>query len=352
MVFNVKSFANGLTKAKFVLLLTCCTYFSSLAQYSCIKVGVLGVPLKVFRVAYEVSFLKHFSASVGYEIGEYRTGTYSDFNSPLYTRNYSVTNGWGIMPEIRYYPFIRNKPAPHGFFIGLHYRYKSLTETFTGKDYSITKPTHTSKDTITITSNGIVSNYGIDVGYKATLKYFSIETLIGFGASQGNWKSPNQRDKIDPLYRASAATFGDAFRLELSVGFVFPKIKANKLKYKDIPSEEADNDNSTDKNAATVIIYRPKSTIGANIKYDLRFKDTVVAQIKDGTYTSITVQDTGWVEFSAKTEDVRSIIVKLQKGRVYYLRCVLTRGFASGLPRLQFMKPIDGDDDVNRLKKN
>jgi len=201
------------------------------AQYSCIKIGVLGAPLKVLRASYELSFLKHFSASIGYEIGEYRTGTYSDFSSPLYTQNYSVTKGWGIMPEIRYYPFIRSKPAPNGFFIGLHYRYKNLSETYTGKDNSITSPTHTSKDTITITSDAIVSNYGIDVGYKATLKHFTIETLIGFGAAQGNWKSPNQRDRIESIYRANAANFGDALRLELSIGFVFPKIKANKIKY-------------------------------------------------------------------------------------------------------------------------
>lgn len=126
------------------------------AQYNVVKVDGLSLLFpnpRVFRPSYERSVGRHFSFLATFETGRYDLGEASAGGGMNMITVYEVT-GWGIMPEVRYYPFTGGrKVAPVGFFIGLHYRYKFLKEDY--NEYGI----H-------VTSRGHSHDLGVNAGYK------------------------------------------------------------------------------------------------------------------------------------------------------------------------------------------
>jgi hypothetical protein len=117
------------------------------------------------------------------------------------------------MPEARYYPFTKRKPAPLGFFVGAHYRYRILQEEYHDNG-------------INITSHGHAHDIGLNAGYKVGAGRFIFDFLAGYGAGGGKWtSSTGDRSMIDSFFRDDFTDFTNFIRLEASVGFTFPKVK-------------------------------------------------------------------------------------------------------------------------------
>lgn len=199
-----------------LLLLISATSFSCFSQYNSIKADILSPfiygELWMYQGSFERNFPQKYSLIVSAGYGKY---SHSFFNSTTGPVEYSSIKGWSLTPEFRYYFFSKKDSYNKGFFSGVHIRYRSLTEKI---DYPF------SDGSVNISTKGSFFDYGLNIGYKNYYKRFLIETLLGYGHIIGNWNQPNERNQISPMFRNE---FSDeptnAIRLEISVGFIFPK---------------------------------------------------------------------------------------------------------------------------------
>ncbi len=201
-----------------ILLLLLITPFSfnCFAQYNSVKVDVLSPiiygDLWMYQGSFERNFPQKFSiiTSVGYgKFGNSLTST------PTGYIEYSSIKGWIFTPEFRYYFFAKRNSYNKGFFSGIHFRYRYLTEKM---DYPYTETP------LKISTKGSFFDYGLNIGYKNHYKRFLLETLLGYGHILGNWNQSNERNQIPSMFRNDfSGEPTNAIRLEISVGFIFPK---------------------------------------------------------------------------------------------------------------------------------
>jgi hypothetical protein len=181
------------------MLFFICLLFAHLAdaQYNVVKIDGLGLitNLPVVRVAYERSLSKILSVGLGIERGKYASTESGSLYGPLYETYKAV--GWGIVPEARLYPFNTYKPAPVGFFIGGHARFRYIKEKGESQ------------------SSGYGVNLGLNTGYKVRMGQVVLDLVTGYGPSFGRLKEDG---------KFSFMEFEDKFRIEVSLGIVFPKI--------------------------------------------------------------------------------------------------------------------------------
>ncbi len=170
---------------------------SSKAQHNVIGIGTNAFSL-VPRVTFERSFFNTASAIIGIEGGKYSSSSAGTTSSMEEYRN---IKGFGLMPEIRYYPLSGNRPAPLGLFIGTHFRYRWLKETYI----------HDSFDEV---ARAKVYDYGFNFGYKFNSDMLSIDFLVGIGKPSGT----------DNFLGSDELDFTNSVRLELNIGFIFPEI--------------------------------------------------------------------------------------------------------------------------------
>lgn len=187
----------------FLFILVNLFAFPSFSQYNVVRADVFGLlsNLPVVRIAYERSLTKAFSVGLGFEAGKYASTSTGSLGGPM-IETYKVT-GWGLVPEIRFYPFNSYKPAPAGFFIGSHYRFRSLKESsdiLQGKEIP----------------RGTAYNFGVNAGYKIRISQFIMDIVLGYGPSGGKWRNGSGEYTFDH--------FEDRMKIEFSLGFVFPKM--------------------------------------------------------------------------------------------------------------------------------
>jgi hypothetical protein len=341
--------ASGSKSSSGFLLLFLLSCFKLSSQHVAAKfdlVGLIPPDTKIIRPSVEVSLSKRFSAQVTFEKGDYNK-TFTQLDNDPRVLVYH-TYGWGIMPEVRYYPFVGIKPAPLGFFVGLHYRYRSLTEKYTGEDYFFSKPYGGySKTYANITTTGKASNFGIDFGYKYNINVVTLELLAGFGAATGQWQTPNEREHINPDVKNDLSGLPNSFRLEVSLGFVLPKVKLDKI-LTDAPSQETET--SDKKEVAQVIIYRKKKFLHRHLSYGLYANDSLVTHVTNGDY-HVYLMPPGKVKFKARTEALHSVTLDVEKGKTYYLRCRLIPGIFISQPYLEVVPAQIGKDETASLKR-
>jgi hypothetical protein len=190
-----------------------------LSQNNVIKIDFAGAIGGVFRPSFERTFGNNLSLLATFETGKYQSATSGNLKSQ---KEVYFIKGWGVMSEIRYYPFTKRKIAPLGFFLGLHCRYRIISESFTDSKIINSSPVYA--DTA-ITNEGTIFDYGLNFGYKIPLGRLGIDILMGYGNSSGSWKSENNRNMIDSFHRMNFDDFQNRFRFEIAIGYVFPKIK-------------------------------------------------------------------------------------------------------------------------------
>lgn len=187
------------------LLAACAAGFAfttpCVAQYNAFKLDAFGALRSRLGISYERSVGRHFSALLTFERARYATGQTNQ-------QEVYKLSGYGFIPEVRYYPFTGNKPAPLGLFVGGAFRYAPLKEAYVPAGVQVT---------------GRVMNAGLNAGYKFNHQQALIEVLAGYGAGQLGGFDPGKRQQIDPFFAETPlAGMKDFFRFEISVGLVFP----------------------------------------------------------------------------------------------------------------------------------
>ncbi len=117
--------------------------------------------------------------------------------------------GPGIMPEYRFYPFAKENKIQTGLFTSIHFRYFYLK-----RNYIPPNSSDIETDVLHLL------NSGLNVGYKCKLNSFIFELLCGYGLVY--IKEPI---KYYSLYFENFTSKKDFIRLEISIGFAFPKSK-------------------------------------------------------------------------------------------------------------------------------
>jgi hypothetical protein len=337
---------NLLTTLVFILFNVSLTF----SQYNVIGLDALGLFNGYFKASYERSFSKHLSFAINYENAEYASGTTGSLNSQ--TKVYSLT-GWGIIPEARFYPLTKKKQAPRGFFLGLHYRYRELSENYTGKDFStmqaslFSSPTAPSPN-LDITTKATASNYGLTIGYKFNAGPIILEPLFGFGSGSGKYEQPNERSKIDPFYKDDQAILEDALRAQIKVGFYFPQMKPHEEIIEN-PAYEIDKSLAAD-SMIMFKIYRPGKLIGLVMAYNVFINEEKVARMSNSSYEMVKLPYSDYAKITASTEDQVSLQVPLVPGGIYYLECKIGMGLLVGRPKMKIVDPATGQEAIDKIK--
>ena len=126
----------------------------------------------VFRadISYEYAFNKSFSGTFMIEGGNYNDYEISGGNG---VENMSF-KGYGITPEIRYYPFTGGKRiAPQGLSFAVYYKYFWLTQHYSGKAYS-------GQYVVPFEQPGNVMGPGIAAAYKLGRNKLHTEFVYGY----------------------------------------------------------------------------------------------------------------------------------------------------------------------------
>ena len=199
----------------FVLVNLLCAFnpVVSQAQFNTIKVDVASAAAGRIGLAYERTVNNFITIQLGAEYGLFADVIFDgqmDYNLVAFS----------IAPELRWYPFRRNKDAPHSFFIGETFRYTKYTEQYKALLYGPKYP---------VEARSKVLSFGLDAGYKFKYKRFSIEPVLGFGLIS-ELQLDDKRDFIPYFYTDGLLVHQNGvkdengfLRLKLFVGYTFGK---------------------------------------------------------------------------------------------------------------------------------
>jgi len=185
-------------------------FFISNAQTNVIKIDMFGMlAMNRKNISIERTFKNKFSARLSYEHQEYATGERND------QQVYELT-GKGVIPEFRYYPFTKNKPAPFGFYIGSSFRYISVNEQYYPTEVDL---------------SGNVFNYTFISGYSTHAERIVFDFLVGYGSGKVSGLDEDKRNEIDDFFADDKLDMLKAnLRIEVSIGFYFPEFRQKKDK--------------------------------------------------------------------------------------------------------------------------
>lgn len=89
---------------------------------------------------------------------------------------------------------------------------------------------------------------------------------------------------------------------------------------------------------AVVYFYRPKNFQGSAIGYKIRLDDeTEIGRVRNGEKFEYKIKNFGKHKFWGKTESQDSVVINVQRGQEYFVRCSIKLGVAVGKPEMYLM---------------
>jgi len=108
-----------------------------------------------------------------------------------------------------------------------------------------------------------------------------------------------------------------------------------------------------DVNYAIVYFYRPKSDLGSLIGYKIKMdNDIEIGRCRNGEKFVYKITEFGKHEFWGKTESKASVIIDVQKGQEYFVRCGVNMGVAVGRPEMYLIDNNVGISEYQSIEKN
>jgi hypothetical protein len=108
----------------------------------------------------------------------------------------------------------------------------------------------------------------------------------------------------------------------------------------------------SDADYAVVYFYRPKIFTGSMIGFKVRIDDeTVIGRVRNGEKFEYKISDFGKHEFWGKTESRTSVIIDIEKGQEYFVRCGINMGIAVGRPEMYVVENELGISEYESLKE-
>lgn len=102
---------------------------------------------------------------------------------------------------------------------------------------------------------------------------------------------------------------------------------------------------------AILYIYRPKSRKHSFASFTINVHDTPVCKIKSNNSYTIKLYKFGQTEIWAKSESKSSVGFNIEKGKAYYLKCNVKKGFWGEIPDLVLMNPKQGKEEFDEAEE-
>ena len=104
---------------------------------------------------------------------------------------------------------------------------------------------------------------------------------------------------------------------------------------------------------AIINVYR-SSGQGALVSYDLHLGDETICRVSSNFCESIKIDKEGLNSLWAKTETKSEVPIKIEFGKVYYVRCSISMGAFVGRPKVELVDNARGKREYNAIqqKKN
>lgn len=102
---------------------------------------------------------------------------------------------------------------------------------------------------------------------------------------------------------------------------------------------------------AMVYFYRPSNFQSSMIGFKIRKEDgTIIGRVRNGEKFSYKVTSFGPQEFKARTESETAVMLDIQPGEEYFVRCSLKYGVAVGRPQLDIIENYIGIQEYDEMK--
>lgn len=115
------------------------------------------------------------------------------------------------------------------------------------------------------------------------------------------------------------------------------------------------NKSNLDKNAnyAMIYAYRPSGSLGGLIGYKIRMDDeTVIGRVRNGERFKYLISDFGEHTFWGKTESRDSVVINIEKGKEYYIRCGMKMGVFAARPEIAVIENRIGRNEWNEMSED
>ena len=107
----------------------------------------------------------------------------------------------------------------------------------------------------------------------------------------------------------------------------------------------------SDADYAVVYFYRPKNFAGSLIGYKVRMnEDSIIGRVRNGEKFKYKITNFGKHEFWAKTESKTSVIIYIEKGQEYFVRCGINMGIAVGKPEMYLIDNGTGISEYESIE--
>jgi hypothetical protein len=212
--------------------------------------------------------------------------------------------------------------------------------------------------TLTISGTGVIPDYDYGespwYGFRRNITAVIIEegvTRIGVGAFRGcrsltSVTLPNSVTEIrrwafqgcrslasEPVPNPASASVPDRVRVASGVS----------------GGESQTQEYRLDENCALMHIYRPGSTVGMVISYNLNLDNEVIFHVENKSKTTVKVTDGGLKTLWAKTEVRKELPIDVELGKEYYIRCGVRMGAFVGRPKLEIVDSQTGKVEFDRI---
>lgn len=102
---------------------------------------------------------------------------------------------------------------------------------------------------------------------------------------------------------------------------------------------------------AKIYFYRPNNSLGALLGYKIKDnKDSIIGRVRNGEKFEMKTTKYGNQTFYGYLETKDSVIVNIEKGKEYFIRCGVKLGVALGRPEIDLMENYIGREQYNEMK--
>ena len=125
-----------------------------------------------------------------------------------------------------------------------------------------------------------------------------------------------------------------------------PGLKASRIKAFDSMMKIQLPDTAT---YALLYIYRPD--IERSISYNVSLNDSVVCRIRNNSRYLIKVSKAGLAKISARTESRAEVLIDIQPGKAYFVKCSTFPGGFIGRPKIEIIETYKGFQEFNAMEE-
>lgn len=105
------------------------------------------------------------------------------------------------------------------------------------------------------------------------------------------------------------------------------------------------------RNGESVLHFFRKAPLGAWVGYNVKVNDSVVTRARNNWAEELVIPATGEITLSATTESTSSLILNLQPGYHYYIRCGMKYGALVGRPKLEIVEPSVAKAEIEAIQQ-